>query len=245
MNRFFFIGFFLFFGLILTEAGYAVRSESCIKPLTSLPFPLSKTTKETIAPIFKPAPKITIMVDPGHGGKDKGTYSTKIPRYEEKQLTLTISRFLKTYLENIGYAVLLTRSSDIFIDKEKRAEIANNRNATVFVSIHFNSAQNRQAEGVEIFYYRADASNMRSNRSKMLADLVLKRMLLISEAPSRGVKHGSLAVVRLTQMPAILVECGFLTNANEVKKLKDPGYLKKLAWGIAQGIQDYCQSSAL
>lgn len=189
------------------------------------------------SPQWSPA-KGLIVIDAGHGGKDLGTNSTS-PQYEEKFLTLSTARILKGYLEQLGYATLLTRSDDRFIALNKRAEFANNSGPDAFVSIHFNSAPNKEAHGIEIFYYRSEENKQRSSDSKALAKKVLDHMLEETGAKSRGVKHGDLAVIRETAMPAILVEGGFLSNDQEAKSLKNGIYLKKLAWGIAQGIDAY------
>jgi N-acetylmuramoyl-L-alanine amidase len=110
--------------------------------------------------------------------------------------------------------------------------------------VHFNSAPNPKADGIEVFYYKSEQDKGRSASSKALAQAVLKRVLDTTKANSRGVKHGNLAVVRETKMPAILVEGGFLTNEKEAEKIKDPAYHKKLAWGIAQGVRDYLESKS-
>lgn len=180
-----------------------------------------------------------IVLDPGHGGDDLGTHSTKPFKYQEKVLTLSTAKMLKTYLEQLGYAVQMTRSDDMFVALDKRANFANTRRPQIFVSVHYNSAPSKSADGIEIFYYKSDAEKSRSAESKTLANAILKRMIENTEAKSRGVKHGNLAVIRETDMPAVLIEGGFLTNEEEMYKLKDANYLKKLAWGIAQGIEDY------
>lgn len=189
--------------------------------------------------LLKPESQALIILDPGHGGRDLGTHSKNTPKYQEKTLTLTTSRLVRGYLEKMGYTVAMTRNRDVFIPLEKRSEFANSRQPEVFVSIHFNSAPNKQAEGIEIFYYGTDDDKKRKNDSKSLAQNILKRIVKNTSAKSRGVKHGNLSVVRETTMPAVLVEGGFLTNEKEEQKIQDMDYLKKLAKGIAQGINDY------
>lgn len=195
------------------------------------------------ATLYKPKNKPLIVIDPGHGGKDFGTYSSKPPRYKEKFINLTTAYMLKNYLTQMGYEVIMTRTNDVFISLDDRADLANENNPKVFVSLHYNSAPNKDAEGIEIFYYRSKDNAARSTTSKKLANAILKCTIMNTEAKSRGVKHGDLAVLRETNMPAVLIEGGFLTNENEVVKLKDAVYLKKLAWGIAQGINEYIGNS--
>jgi N-acetylmuramoyl-L-alanine amidase len=180
-----------------------------------------------------------IVIDPGHGGEDLGTNSTSPQKYQEKFLNLTTSMMLKRYLNQMGYKTVMTRTKDIFIPLNKRASIANNQNPTLFVSVHFNSAPSKQAEGVEVYFYRSENDKIRSKKSQDLAQQVLDNILVTTQAKSRGVKHGNFAVIRETNMPAILVEGGFLTNETEMQKIKDPAYLKRIAWGIAQGIHSY------
>jgi len=180
-----------------------------------------------------------IVLDPGHGGEDTGTKSLTTPKYQEKFLTLSTSLLIKNYLQQMGYVVKMTRHKDIFIPLDKRSFFANTTEPALFVSVHYNSAPSKDAEGIEIFYYKNDENKARTKSSHRLADTVLKRMIQTTQAKSRGVKHGNFSVIRETKMPAILVEGGFLTNQSEMERIKDPEYLKKLAWGVAQGVDDY------
>lgn len=183
-----------------------------------------------------------IIIDPGHGGEDQGTLSLIKPAYQEKFLTLATANLLRDYLQKLGYRTKMTRTSDVFISLSNRAKIANEANAAFFVSVHYNSAPSKEAHGIEVFYYRSDTDLQRTNASKAFATDVLNQVLVMSKAKSRGVKAGNFAVIRETKMPAILVEGGFLTNAEELEKIKDPQYLKVLAWGIAQGVDRYIKS---
>lgn len=196
-------------------------------------------------PLLKTKNKGLIVLDAGHGGKDLGTHSAKPYFYQEKSLTLFTAFILRNYLQQMGYDVLMTRDEDVFVALDKRAEFANNKAPRLFVSIHYNSAPNKEAEGIEIYYYRSDDNKQRTTDSKQLASVVLKSMLINSSAKSRGVKHGNFAVIRETKMPAILVEGGFLTNEQEGDKLRNGIYLKRLAWGIAQGVQNYMKRDVL
>lgn len=188
--------------------------------------------------MLKAQKKISIVIDPGHGGKDLGTHSRR-PPYQEKYLTLTTAYMLRNYLQQFGYEVILTRKNDVFVALDKRAEFANERNPRLFVSLHYNSAPNKQAEGIEVYYYRTSADAKRTKLSKRLAQSINKSIMKQTGAKSRGVKAGDLAVIRQTKMPAVLVEGGFLTNESEMTKLKSAVYLKKIALGIAQGIREY------
>lgn len=181
--------------------------------------------------------KVCIMIDPGHGGHDFGTQSISKPRYLEKSLNLVTAKFVREYLQQMGYQVWMTREDDQFVSLEKRAKIANEKKPALFVSIHYNSAPLADAQGVEVFFYQTKKE--RARQSKQLAHAILKNILAETSAKSRGVKHGNYHVIRQTIMPAILVEGGFVTNESELQKLKDPLYLKRMAWGIVRGIDEY------
>jgi N-acetylmuramoyl-L-alanine amidase len=180
-----------------------------------------------------------IIVDPGHGGSDFGTHSLGVPKYHEKNLNLSTAQMLKNYLQSFGYNVIMTRTDDTFISLEDRATLANKQNAKLFVSVHYNSAPSREAEGVEVFFYRTDTDKSRIAKSKALAQAVLEKVIKNTKAHSRGVKHGNYAVIRETKIPAILIEGGFLTNEDEMDKIKTVPYMKSVALGIAQGIKEY------
>lgn len=181
-----------------------------------------------------------IVIDAGHGGKDLGT-SSKSPFYEEKKLTLQTSFLLDSYLKKLGYRTAMTRNEDIFVSLEKRAAIANDLNPRIFVSVHYNSAENKQADGIEVFYYESPKNKDRSEKSKALATSVLGEIIGATKSKSRGVKHGNLHVIRETNMPAILIEAGFLTNAKEREKIMDPQYMDTLAKAVAKGIDKHAR----
>lgn len=183
--------------------------------------------------------KVVVMLDPGHGGDDFGTHSLVKPFFHEKYLNLSCSMMVKNYLQQFGYEVVLTRHDDTFIPLDKRSLFANEQKPKLFVSIHFNSAPSTDAEGIEVFYYRSEDDKTRMDKSKTLAQSILNKTLQNTQAKSRGVKHGNYAVIRETKMPAALIEGGFLTNEKEMDKIKNAAYMKSLALGIAQGIQEY------
>lgn len=183
--------------------------------------------------------KILVMLDAGHGGEDFGTHSLGNPRYQEKYLNMSTTMMVKSFLNQFGFEVMMTRTDDTFISLERRSLFANEQKPKIFVSIHFNSAPSKEAEGIEVFYYRDEEKKMRMSKSKALAQSILDKTIQQTLAKSRGVKQGNYAVIRETTMPAILIEGGFLTSTSEMEKIKNASYLKSLALGIAQGIQDY------
>lgn len=202
-------------------------------PIMEVPVVIEKPTPSPCIPRKK------IVIDPGHGGDDFGTQTLIKPTYKEKNLNLATAKMLQDYLRQLGYEVLMTRNKDFFISLEKRSQFANAQKSDLFVSVHYNSAPSSKAEGIEIFYYWGDKNKERVQASKNLAETVLKHIIGTTKAKSRGIKNGNLAVLRKTTMPAILIEGGFLTNEEELTKLKNSAYLKAIAWGAAQGIHAY------
>jgi N-acetylmuramoyl-L-alanine amidase len=183
--------------------------------------------------------KFTIMIDAGHGGDDFGCHSVNAPKLYEKQLSLTLAQMVNRYLKHQGYRTELTRQDDTFVPLKTRAQLANDKKATLFVSLHFNSAPSKKADGIEVFYYKSEQTPKRSDRSQKLADLVLEQLLSHTHAKSRGVKHGNFAVIRETKMPAILVEAGFLTNEQEMNKIREVSYLQNISLAVAKGVHEF------
>lgn len=179
-----------------------------------------------------------IVLDAGHGGKDEGA---TVRALQEKKLTLLTIMYTKRHLESLGYRVLLTRAKDIYVPLSKRVMLANNMKCKLFVSVHFNSAPNHMAKGLEA-YYAGDTTD-RGLASRKLANYMLHYVMGETKTLSRGVKPGKhLYVVRETKMPAVLFEAGFMTNPDEWSKIKDKDYLNKIAKGICQGVDNYLRS---
>ena len=177
----------------------------------------------------------TIVLDAGHGGTDLGARA-RHPYCEEKRICLQTARLVKKYLTQLGYNVIMTRDTDVFLALPKRVEIASQKRADLFVSIHFNSARNPTAHGIEIFYPEIKDNRVRTQSSKKLAEAILGRVLRRTSALSRGVKKGNLHVIRETEMPAVLIEGGFISNPTELHLLKSREYQEKIARGIADGV---------
>lgn len=179
-----------------------------------------------------------VCIDAGHGGKDPGAESA-YHGYEEKVLTLQTAQMVQNFLNQLGYRTEMTRHHDHFVPLEKRAEMANVSDADLFVSIHYNHAPSVSAKGIEVFYFEDEADAGRVTESKRLGRRVLSRLIERTGANSRGVKTAKFVVIKKTNMPAILIEGGFLTNVEERKRLQDPHYIHFVALGIAQGIDAY------
>ena len=221
-------------GLFLLFFLCALPSSEC---RSSSPIHLASTSKKGATTLSK-AKGPLIVLDAGHGGKDDGATVRSV---QEKKLTLLTTMYTKKYLESLGYRVLLTRAKDIYIPLSRRVLVANKVKCKLFVSIHFNSAPNHLAKGLEV-YYIGDSSE-RGRSSRKLANYVLHYVAGQTKSHSRGVKLGKhLYVVRETQMPAVLFEAGFMTNLEEWARIKDRKYLEKIAKGISQGVDNYLKS---
>ncbi len=147
----------------------------------------------------------TVVIDAGHGGYDHGGIPGQ--RIPEKEMTLDVAQRLKGLLAASGYRVVMTRDSDVFVPLPTRVAIANSYQNGIFVCIHFNSAKRIGADGIETYFYSRD--------SLPLASAVHYFVAGGAPSPNRGVRRRGFYVLRKTQIPAVLVECGFLTNPNE------------------------------
>ncbi|MBU3113532.1 N-acetylmuramoyl-L-alanine amidase family protein [Clostridium lacusfryxellense] len=184
--------------------------------------------------------KYNVVVDPGHGGVDVGTYYGKL---FEKDLTLKISKYMVDNLRYNGCNVTFTRSTDVLLDKLvkqdliKRSNLANDEKADVFVSVHINSNTENEYNGVSTYYY-GEASNQQTERAK-LAQAIQKEMLR-NDAWKNISTHGDdLSVLRNTKMPSVLVECGFISNSLDRKKLSNETTLVNFGQNISNGIIKY------
>ena len=180
-----------------------------------------------------------VCVDAGHGGKDPGAIGFDPFYVEEKTVDLAIAFELEAALESIGHWTVMTRRRDRTLALSSRANFANRLGADLFVSIHANAALSREVEGMEVFYFPGSAAGRRA-----AAEVLGSLQAAFPDHRSRGVKAANLAVLRLTEMPAILVETEFLTNPRQLLFLTHPVHQAQLATAIATGV-DGCFRSAL
>lgn len=185
-----------------------------------------------------------ITIDAGHGGNDSGAIGIG-STIQEKNLNLVTALMVRNYLQEMGYKVQMTRENDTFIPLLQRSEAANENQSQLFVSIHYNACPNPEVHGIEVHCYEAEASQEREQKSQELAQRVLGHIGARTCARLRGVKKSNLSVLRHTTMAAILVEGGFMSNVEELEKLKQPRYLNLIALGIAQGISEYVSQKRL
>lgn len=205
--------------------------ESDVPAITETP---DVTVAPTATPTPTPIPPKKVAVDAGHGGDDWG--STRDGLYE-KDANLAIALYLQQMLQSAGYDVVMIRDGDVWVDKEDRPVYAQNANADIFVSIHLNSLEGDSdaTRGFEVWY-----DDRREDGSDILAQNIADEMDKVLDARNRGIKEtGNLVVLKYNDMPAVLVECGFITSETERAMLFDSVYQEKLAEGIFKGIQKF------
>ena len=208
---------------------------------------------------YQPKPdEHVIVLDPGHGGTDHGTRSAT--KRSEKEFTLDVAKRVEQHLAGSGARVYLTRRSDTTMSLEARNRYAADRRASLFVSIHFNAAVS-SARGIETFCLPpVGASSTASDRVRSsdrqpqtanrfdaenvwLAHLIQKSLRQATGAADRGVRRARFQVLRDATCPAALVECGFLSNSSEAKRIYTTTYRDTLAKGIAEAILEYKKST--
>lgn len=182
--------------------------------------------------------KYTVFIDPGHGGNDKGTQSKTSNRYE-KDLNLQISKKLANKLaKQKDIQVVVSRTDDTYVSLMDRVNLAKNSSADVLVSIHLNAEKNgNTATGIETWY-----RNKATDGSKDLAQSVQSTIASYVKVKDRGIVENNFEVLRESDMPAILIECGFLTTPSEEQKIINEKYQDQLTEGIVQGILSYLDS---
>ena len=170
---------------------------------------------------------MTVVIDAGHGGHDRGGIPGQ--RIAEKVMTLDVAQRLRNVLQASGYRVVMTRDSDVFVPLGTRVAIANSYRNAIFVCVHFNATNRMGASGIETYFYSRD--------SLPLASAI--HHFVVGGAPSgnRGVRRRGYYVLRKTNIPAVLVECGFLTNPTEAAYAQTTSYRQKLAEEIAAGVR--------
>ena len=195
---------------------------------------VNTTAIPTATPSPTSVPKTVIALDAGHGGEDLG--STRQGLYE-KDANLAIALFLEKELEEAGYAVFMVRDGDFYVENEERPVLASQNGASLYVSIHLNSIEgdNDATQGAEVWY-----ADMRDDGSETLAQYIADELTKVVDTRNRGIKlSNKLTVLRHNDVPACLVECGFITSETERAKLFGPEYQKKVAEGICNGIQKF------
>lgn len=194
----------------------------------------------------------TVVIDPGHGGKDNGSSNKSGMR--EKDLTLDIAQRVEQNLKSANFPTVLTRTDDRYVALSERVEVANKLKNSIFVSIHLNADSAEWVTGMETFY--ADQKSTPGyawswiglfskpegpelDTGETLAGFVQASLVTKLSSANRGIKADNLYVVRNVRHAAVLVEAGFLSNTFEAQLLSNPDYRDRLAGAIAEGVVSY------
>lgn len=240
----------------LVYLGYAVLKQN--GQLYVADTDLEKTLQPILTPqVFATPPRLRrVVIDPGHGGNDPGALNTGL-KLQEKSLVLDLAKRLQQALQAKGYEVILTRSSDVFVELADRAAFANKKQADLFISLHFNSSTKASVEGIETFAFtpRYHPSTSRSRLTAtdkrgffgnqndpwnvLLAFYVQRALVERTSAKDRGVKRARFTVLEQVKMPAILVEGGFVSHPREGRNTGSANYRQKIANAIVEGIEAY------
>ena len=209
---------------------------------------------EVPAPVNYGNYKNVVFLDPGHGGRDPGAVYNGL---REKDLNMSIYRKLRSELEKLGYTVLTSRDSDVYVDYvTERSEMVNKTDADVFISIHFNATgvPGANRSGVETYIYEPDDdikprinkvahdNPVRLSESKRLADNIHNSVVSVAGANDRGVHGSNYAVLRETVKPAVLIELGYM-DSPEYKKISDDKYQNKLVEGLVTGLRNFYKTA--
>lgn len=215
--------------------------------------------QSTVIPVLEPGsvkigPVKTVVFDPGHGGDDPGGIGIL---GVERDYTLDLVKRTRKLLEAKGIKVVQNRLTDFFIPLHKRPSMTKNYQSPIFVSIHFNAAYNNKANGLEIFSLpplgapphgaepdkkpdeEEHPNTPHEAASFVLANTIHQTILGKMTTFDRGVKRARYSVLRHAEVPAVLVEGGFLTEKEEAKRIHDPAWRQKLASALADGIEVY------
>ena len=201
----------------LISRTFAVGCVTLLAACATAPKTAVKNTSKTFS---------TVVVDAGHGGKDTGAYRRSGP--PEKMATLDVAERLDRKLRESQLKTVMTRSSDVFIPLDERVAIENSQKNAIFVSIHFNDSRRRGIHGFETYYHSGDSFD--------LAYRIQSELMTIPHSANRGVHTANFRVLRLAYYPAVLVECGFLSNRSEGNQARDSEYRELLADRIAEAI---------
>jgi N-acetylmuramoyl-L-alanine amidase len=206
--------------------------------------PISRPQSDIQTPATE-GPFALVILDPGHGGQDSGTMKAGML---EKELALDVAHRVERLLQLQGLTTLLTRAGDTYVSLADRAAVANAQRNCVFVSIHFDDAR-PAATGVETYYAAHHVSwlpflqptslESANVESQSLAAFIQEALVTRTQAVNRGTSPQQFFVIANVRHPAVLVEGGFLTNADEMNKLETDDYREQIAAAISDGVIRY------
>lgn len=215
---------------------------------------LTKVLEPVLRPSkIKGAERIdTIILDPGHGGHDKGAHS---PYGYEKGFSLDVCQRTRLLLTQAGYKVVLTRNTDVFIPLHERVKYANQYSNALFISIHFNSGgagtgletytlaprgvPSMMSDGPRISDLEMCPGHVNDAENIALATATHAAMVMRSRMSDRGIKRARFVVIRDITIPGVLVECGFLSNSYDARLIATPAYRQQMAASVVQAVQNY------
>ena len=174
----------------------------------------------------------TVILDPGHGGRDKGAVWGGV---RESDLNLKTAFKAEYYLKRAGYRVVMTRRSDRYVSLGRRASIANKYSNAVFISIHYNATRETWVHGGETFYNG-------SQSSRYLASSMQRNLVSHCKVRNRGARSARFSVLKNTNCPATLIECGFLSNSRERSRCNTSSFQDAAARAILAGVERWDRS---
>ncbi|MDR2355776.1 MAG: N-acetylmuramoyl-L-alanine amidase [Clostridiales Family XIII bacterium] len=189
----------------------------------------------------------SVVIDAGHGGSDPGALGKENGQtlLFEKDVNLDVALRLETYLRAAGFSVYMIRSDDVTVDRYARPEIANAQGAQLYISIHNNSSKKPEVSGTSTYYYNKEWAAAYPLDSETLAASVQKAVSAYTGLPDLGIHDGpAYIVLNRTQMPAVIVEGAFLSNASDLALMLTDAYRESYAFGVAVGLTDALNSRA-
>ena len=203
---------------------------------------------QTTAAVSQEAKVRKVVVDAGHGGFDSGKVG--INGALEKDINLEIARKVQQKLEQAGIATIMTRKTDQGLydegeenkkqqDMKRRCSVINESEADLAVSIHQNSYTQESICGPQVFYYETSVKGQKL--AEILQETLNQNLEIVR--PRAGKANDTYYLLRKTEIPTVIVECGFLSNTEEAEKLMKDAYQEKIAQAICEGVQKFLQTA--
>ncbi len=243
--------------------GLTVLLSEIVRQQNGVPHVAAVDFRTAIQPILFPpknrsrTPIKNICIDPGHGGRDIGEHAG---RESEKKYTLLLAQELGAQLRKAGYTVSFTRTDDSYVEVGERPRIASRRGADLFLCLHFNSLPpgpgSSEVKGAEVYCMTpqgassfnargegrtssAYVGNLNNAKNMVLAYELQKAIVRGAKSEDRGVKRARYLVLKDAEMPAVLIEGGFMTNPAEARNIYSAAWRKQFAQAIVGGIASY------
>jgi N-acetylmuramoyl-L-alanine amidase len=206
-------------------------------------FRLQKENTSENVTLLKPGTTFTLVLDAGHGGEDGGALAPDGTK--EKDLTLAISKKVRSLSSEYGVDVVMTRTEDVFMSPKEKADFSNKQKADAFVSIHVNATEKDQLNksGMEIVISKNN-DNKQLDKSKILGSALIQNLNENFTTTQALLQHKvGIWVLQATTVPAVLVECGYLSNSRDLSLLKDDAQIELMARKILEGVVAYANNN--